>query len=184
MAPNFGTNEKKSTESDWLPSLRKRSRTSRTAYCREGRRDIELVLRIGADVRRDVDLILDQGATMAVEVLEVRVDLTGREVLQAGREPIAVREEWRRDDVPTLGAPVERGLIDHGKAQRVVEVLVVELRLPLEGLVFPERCSKCQAAAAIVVVSGLPKHHGGRVLLARIAPELLQGQGTGQRLLV
>ena len=146
---------------------------------REGRHDIELVLRVGADVRRDVDLVFGQGPTMPAEVLEIRVDLACREVLQTDDEPVSVREQWRRHDVPELGAPVERGLIDDGKAQGMVEILVIELGFPFQDLGLAERRPERQAAAAILVVPFLTELDDARILLSRIAPELLQGEGAG-----
>jgi hypothetical protein len=44
---------------------------------RERREDVQLLLGVEADVRRLVELVLGEGAAMAEEVREVRVDLVG-----------------------------------------------------------------------------------------------------------
>src|SRR6185295_4928534 len=97
-------------------------------------------------------------------------------------EPVAVGEQRRRHGVPALGAPVVRGLIDHREAQRMIEILVVELSLPLEYLVFAERRPQRQAATTVLVVPLLPELRDGRVLLSRIGLELLQRQRPRQLL--
>ena len=87
-------------------------------------------------------------------------------------------------EIAELGAVGVRRVVDHREGQRMVEVLVVELRRPLERLRLAERRADRQRAARVVVVARLLREARRRVLLLRVLLELLRRQRAGQLLLV
>ena len=66
----------------------------------------------------------------------------------------------------------------------MVQVLIVELGRPLDGLVLADRRAEGDRAPGVVVVARLLGEPGRRVLLLRVPPELLRGQRAGELLLV
>ena len=101
-----------------------------------------------------------------------------------GGEAVAAAEERRGPEVAQLGAVGVRRVVDDGEGQRVVEVLIVELGRPLEGLVLADRRAQGEGAARVVVVARLLGETRRRVLLLRVLLELLRRQRARELLLV
>ena len=98
----------------------------------------------------------------------------------------AARETEHRGvlEVAALHAPVVGRLIDDGEAQRMVEVLVVELRAPLECAGLAEGRAQRQRAARVIVAARVAGGDAGRIGLARVDGELVARQRAGKILVV
>ena len=65
----------------------------------------------------------------------------------------------------------------------MIEVLVVELRRPLQCLALAEGRTQREGAARVVLVAGLVEGGGRGIPLTRVLLELLTGEGAGELLL-
>ena len=105
------------------------------------------------------------------------------QILEPGREAVGHPEEGSGQHVAQLGAVAVGGVVDDRERQRVVEVLVVELGIPLQRLVLAERRPDRERASSVVVVSPFLEGSVHRISLARIPIHLLLGERAGQVLI-